>query len=145
MKPLWPLLQTPKHLYEFPETRFPSHAAPLATAADVCEYCAAYATQWHLWPHIRLSARVQRISRSTQHLEAAAASGGGFVVEYVDMGTGVVESEGFTHVIHATGLCSSRPHIPDFPGLESFAGTMVHSSQRRDDVEEFNGACLFRP
>lgn len=64
-------------------------------------------------------------------------------MEYIDGADGVVQHAQFTHVIHATGLCSSKPHVPEFDGLETFTGRLLHSAQREDDLEEFAGAPLF--
>lgn len=64
---------------------------------------------------------------------------GSFSVRYAGTTTGANTTETFTHVIHATGLMSNKPYVPEFPGTEKFSGNLLHSSERRNDETEFSG------
>lgn len=91
---------------------------------------------WYLWPHLRLSTRILRISHNAC---TKADASGSFSVEYTDSATGNSVTETFTHVVHATGLMSNQPFIPEFLGAKSFLGKLLHSSERRDGEVEFTG------
>ena len=46
---------------------------------------------------------------------------------------GTTQVEHFNFVITAMGLLN-RPHVPDFPGIDSFQGEIVHSAQWHENV-----------
>ena len=121
--------------YQLPDKPFPDSAALLPTQADICDYCDAYATEWKLWPHLRLSTLVSRVSRNAR---TDADPSGTFSVEYADSASGSDTTETFTHVVVATGELAV-PYIPEIPGADQFAGRLLHSSKRRDNSAELAG------
>ncbi|NJR42576.1 MAG: hypothetical protein HC767_07800 [Akkermansiaceae bacterium] len=149
-------MQVSKHCYEFADHRFPATTPYLPASSDICEYCDTYATAWHLWPHLRLGTRVLRVSRSSCAACMPSASSSAATVEHfgccftVELAESAGDSaaecdtvtETFTHVVHAIGLRSNKPCVPEFPGAASFSGTLLHSSERQDDVTEFSGKAV---
>lgn len=102
--------------YAFPDMPFPAVADELATAGEVCGLCEAYVRRWKLEGHLRLSTRVERVSRRP---------GGGFAVA-ATAASGRMSNAAFTHVVVCTGTFSNRPRIPELPGLSRFEGAPPH-------------------
>jgi cation diffusion facilitator CzcD-associated flavoprotein CzcO len=132
-------LQVHKQCFEFPDLRFPPSASLLPTSTEVCEYCDTYGTKWQLWPRIRLSTAVLHISCNACGNTDPSGGFDSFSGEYVDQSTGAAVTETFAHVVHATSLMSSKPFMPEFSGVDKFAGKLLHSSGRQNDDDEFAG------
>jgi putative flavoprotein involved in K+ transport len=106
-----------------PGAAFPGEPDGYPTRDAVIAYLTSYVER--LDADIRTGHRVVKV---------AAGSGAGRVLEVV-----TESGESFTApaVVAATGAFS-RPHRPDLPGLDSFTGTVLHSSNYRRP-EEFAG------
>lgn len=118
-------LFSPARRSALPGAPFPGDPDGYPTRDEVIAYLAGYAER--LDADLRTGHRVVKVAA-----ESSEEPGGLFEV--------VVESgESFTApmVIAATGAFS-RPHRPDLPGLDTFTGAVLHSSQYRRP-EEFAG------
>lgn len=97
-----------------PGRRFSRSVGPYPDRDQVVEYLSRYADESHV--DVRWTTVVERVAR---------ADDGKWLVQ---TGTGVVLRS--AAVVIATGSCA-RPRRPDWPGRESFGGTVLHSSQYR--------------
>jgi len=106
-------LHTPRLLSGLPGRRIPRRFGRWVARDDLIEYLHDYAAAEAL--DVRAGTRVERID----------ADGDGWRLE---TSRGPVRAE---TVIVATGY-NGRPFVPDWPGRESFAGELAHSSQYRN-------------
>lgn len=120
----------PKEVLEFADYSFEEHfGKPIAS----------YPPREVLWDYIK--GRVEKTVvkdwirtrtpvRNVQYNEGAET----FTVTVHDLEKDHVYSEDFDYVINASGHFST-PHVPDFKGLESFSGRVLHSHDFRDALE----------
>ncbi|WP_329521560.1 flavin-containing monooxygenase [Spirillospora sp. NBC_01491] len=121
-------LFSPARRSALPGAPFPGDPDGYPTRDEVIAYLAGYAER--LDADIRTGHRVVKVAagvgagaRPGRALEVAVESGESFTAPAV---------------IAATGAFS-RPHRPDVPGLDSFTGTVLHSSQYRRPGEFAGG------
>ncbi|MFF7995049.1 flavin-containing monooxygenase [Kitasatospora xanthocidica] len=106
------------HLYSFSFARNPEWKSTFATQAEVHAYLKTTATRHGVDPHLRyghelLDARWD----DTHHHWNLRTSHGRYTAQILVTGTGYL----------------SDPATPDLPGLDTFTGTLFHSSQWRHD------------
>jgi cation diffusion facilitator CzcD-associated flavoprotein CzcO len=78
----------------------------------------AYLQEYSAGMRLRLGTRVRRIDRTDQGWELVLDRG----------------SLTAAHVVIATGS-DAEPFLPDWPGLDSFGGTVIHAGQFRNVAE----------
>jgi putative flavoprotein involved in K+ transport len=103
-------LHTPRLLSGLPGLRIPRRYGRWVGRDDLIEYLSEYAAVHDV--DIRTSCRVDRIEPN-------------WIVQTSD---GPIETP---HVVIATGY-NGEPVVPDWPGRESFAGELLHSSEYRN-------------
>ena len=101
----------------------------------VCEYLERYAAHFRLSEHVQLEHEVL----SVKYLQKNHGEDGLGVweVSVRDLQTGEVSVNVFDAVMVCAGLFRN-PVIPDFPGLSSFKGEVIHTHAYRD-AEPFQG------
>jgi cation diffusion facilitator CzcD-associated flavoprotein CzcO len=110
-------LHTPRLLSALPGARIPRRYGRWVARDDLLRYFNDYARNLD----VRVHTTVERLERD----------GDAWLVETTD---GPIRAQ---DVIVATGY-SGTPHIPDWPGRDSFAGELIHSSEYRNP-EPFRG------
>jgi dimethylaniline monooxygenase (N-oxide forming) len=105
--------------YAFSDHPYDLSADLFPTADQVRRYLASYIARFRLTPLIRLSTEVVNVSRRGDGFDVTARGPDGPTSMHCDF------------VVVCAGTYSS-PHVPDVPGLEGFAGTVLHSSQATD-------------
>ncbi|RDI66845.1 flavin-containing monooxygenase [Nocardia pseudobrasiliensis] len=99
-------------LSSLPGMRLPPACGPWPSRDDFLDYIARYVRA--LDPDVRYGIRAERIERSGNHWIVRTSAG--------DIPT--------ARVIVATGL-HRRPHLPDWPGSDGFAGRLAHARDYR--------------
>lgn len=107
------VLHTSRGRSGLPGMEMPSHYPRYPTRAQVIDYLDGYAAKFRIGP--RLGAEVTGADRR----------GPGWAVH---LGDEVIETP---HLIFATGI-AMIPDLPDLPGLDSFPGLILHSSDYRN-------------
>ena len=115
-------VQVQKELYEYPDWPLPADTPDFTPGPLVRKYLEGYAAHFGLTPQIRLRTRVVALT-------AREDSTVGWWVTLQDA-TGT-RREAFDSVVIATGLYSSIPYLPEFPGQEKFQGKILHNSGLR--------------
>ena len=108
-------LHTAKRFSSLPGMPFPADVPTFPTRAQVIDYMTAYAARFGLKP--RFGVAVTRIERD--------AAAGGWRIRS-DRGAMAAR-----HVVVATGL-NAVPSRPQWPGMESYRGELLHSSAYRN-------------
>jgi putative flavoprotein involved in K+ transport len=103
-------LHTPRLLSGLPGLRIPRRYGRWVRRDDLLEYFRDYASSHGI--EVRTGVRVERIDPGWQLSTSA----------------GTIEAEA---VVVATGY-NGAPFIPDWPGIDAFAGELLHSSQYRN-------------
>src|SRR3954451_13338590 len=111
-------IDVPSPLYTFAGYRHPGWRRWMPDQAEILDYHRDVAARNGLREHIRFDCEVV----------AATWTGTGWEVE-----TAGGDVERFRVLVCATGFLH-HPRIPDFEGLESFAGELVHSARWRDEI-----------
>jgi hypothetical protein len=112
-------VQVQKELYEFPDWPLPPDTPNFTPGPVFQSYLQRYSDHFGISPHIRLGTRVVSVERRP---DGAA----GWLVSYE---AGGAKGRGaFDLVVVATGLYSGAPSIPDYPGRDTFQGSVLHSS-----------------
>jgi cation diffusion facilitator CzcD-associated flavoprotein CzcO len=101
-------------------TRFPQGTPMFPSRDEMVSYYEGYAQRNHV--HVRHDVTVERIDREGSELVVRTTDG----------------EERATHVIVATGYAHT-PHVPDWPGRESFGGRLLHSAAYRN-ADDLRGA-----
>jgi putative flavoprotein involved in K+ transport len=109
-------LHTARFLSGLPGMPIPRQAGSWVSRDDFVAYLEAYALRHAL--DIRTGTEVQRIDRADGGWLVATSAGG----------------HDATHVVVATGY-NRVPLLPEWPGQDAFAGTLVHSSRYRSGAE----------
>jgi len=107
-------LFSPARFSELPGLRFAGDPGRYPTRDELIEYLRAYARR--LDADIRTGQRVLRVARADDRFAVVTESGLELTADLAIAATG-----GF-----------GAPHRPALPGLDSFAGTAIHSSEYRD-------------
>ena len=106
-------LHTPRLLSGLPGLRIPRRYGRWVARDDLIEYFRAYADVHEL--DVRTNTRIERIEPDDE----------GWILGTAD---GPIRAE---TVVVATGY-NGAPYVPDWPGLDSFTGELVHSSDYRN-------------
>jgi cation diffusion facilitator CzcD-associated flavoprotein CzcO len=101
-------------------TRFPQGTAMFPSRDEMVSYYERYAQRNQV--DVRHEVTVERIDRDGSELVVRTSDG----------------EERASHVIVATGYAHT-PHIPDWPGRESFGGRLLHSAAYRN-ADDLKGA-----
>ena len=107
-------LNTHRAFSHQPGARIPRRCGPYPVRDDYVAYLREYSAGMRL----RLGTRVHRIDRTDEGWELVLDGG----------------SLTATHVVIATGS-DAEPFLPDWPGLDSFGGTVIHAGQFRNVAE----------
>ena len=107
-------LNTHRAFSHQPGARIPRRCGPYPARDDYAAYLQEYAAGMRL----RLGTRVHRIDRTDEGWVLALDRGGLTAA----------------HVVIATGS-DAEPVLPDWPGLDSFGGTVIHAGQFRNVAE----------
>jgi dimethylaniline monooxygenase (N-oxide forming) len=119
--------QVQRELYTFPDWPLPDDAPDYTPGPIVQRYVEGYAKHFEVWPNIIFEARVTNLRRRED--------GPGWTLTYEN---GAERRErSFDLVVVCIGLFSNKPHVPDFPGRDRFAGDVLHVSalKSRDRIE----------
>ncbi|MEY4159846.1 MAG: hypothetical protein RLZZ136_467 [Pseudomonadota bacterium] len=115
---------TPSHAYSYSFALNPQWHSYYARGPEIHAYFRRVATERGIVPFIRYNSEVQacRYDAASRAWAIEVADGGHCEADVVIAASGVLH----------------HPHIPDLPGLESFAGKAFHSA-RWDDSAELDG------
>ncbi|XP_054767683.2 flavin-containing monooxygenase 5-like [Lytechinus pictus] len=111
-----------KALMAYSDFPFAKDLPPFPKGADVYKYYQRYAEHFRLLKHINFNVEVVSIDKDPDY-----ESTGRWKVTVRPI-SGEIRSEVFDAVIVCTGLYPSG-HLPDYPGLDSFKGQIMHSCQ----------------
>ncbi|KAM5430099.1 putative flavin-containing monooxygenase [Microsporum canis] len=108
-----------KHRGSFTDFPFPDDTPDFPTANHMAKYLVSYAEHFRLMPHVCLNTTIHRVewSETKRKWEIEVSSTGNEDQRTV---------REFDKVIHALGP-DQVPNIPQVPGIEKFAGTVIHS------------------
>ncbi|MFJ2193952.1 flavin-containing monooxygenase [Kitasatospora sp. NPDC087861] len=106
------------HLYSFSFARNPAWKSTFATQAEVHTYLKDTARRFGIEPHLRYGHELLDATWDQDHRHwRIHTTHGHYTAQVLITGTGYL----------------SEPAIPDLPGLDTFTGTVFHSSQWRHD------------
>ena len=114
-------VQVQRELYEFPDWPLPAGTPDFTPGPVIQKYLEDYAAHVAVTPHIRFNTDVTGIAERD-------GPDSGWTVTWRENG-GEDRSDAFDLVVVCIGLYSNKPHMPDFPGRESFAGEVMHISE----------------
>jgi dimethylaniline monooxygenase (N-oxide forming) len=113
-------VQVQRELYEFPDWPLPEGAPDFTPGPVIQKYLEDYAAHFAITPHIRFNTDVTHITERNN-------PGSGWTVTWSDS-SGADQTSDFDLVVVCIGLYSNKPHIPEFPGRDSFNGEVMHIS-----------------
>ncbi len=127
-------LQVQRELYEFPDFPHQPDTPDFTPGEQVQQYLERYARQFKVWPNIRFGASVTNVSE--------APDGACWILRVED--DGAMHEEHFDFVVVCTGLFSNKPHMPSFPGQDTFEGEIIHVSalKHREQLTDKNVAVI---
>ncbi|MEV7602962.1 NAD(P)/FAD-dependent oxidoreductase [Kitasatospora sp. NPDC089797] len=106
------------HLYSFSFARNPEWKSTFATQAEVHDYLRSCAHRYGVTPHLRYGHELLAARWDEHHHHwAIDTSQGHYTAQILVTGTGYL----------------SEPALPAIPGLDTFTGTLFHSSRWRHD------------
>lgn len=111
----------PSHFYSFSFERKPDWSRKFAPQAEIQDYFRHVVDEYGLRPHIRFGAEIAsaRFDEAAGVWRLRTASGEEHEAELLASGVGQL----------------NRPHLPDFPGRDSFRGPSFHSARWDHGVE----------
>lgn len=118
-------LDTPNFAYSLSFAQKQDWRQNFSQQPEILGYLREVAELTGIRPHIRLDAEVTTLTYDEEHAR--------WRVSWRDK-AGHVSEEDFDFVITAMGLLN-RPSIPDFPGLDTFKGQVIHSAAWNSEVE----------
>lgn len=122
---------TSKIMTQFSDFPAPDSMPEILTHSDYYQYLQDYAKQFHLHEHVKLNTTVTELCHAANSA-AAVANKRQWKVCCVSGGQN--ETKIHDLVVIATGKLN-QPLIPNYPGMEGFRNTMLHSMQiRRDEI-----------
>lgn len=120
----------PKESMEFPDYSFEEHfQRPIASyppRSVLLEYIKGRVDGCDVKRLVRFNSPVRMVTYSDERQK--------FDVTVHDRSTDAVYSDEFDYVVVASGHYSA-PHIPGFPGIDTFTGRVLHSHDFRDALE----------
>ncbi|XP_041478730.1 flavin-containing monooxygenase 5-like [Lytechinus variegatus] len=111
-----------KEMMAFSDFPLAKSLPPFPKGSDIQEYYERYAEHFGLLKHINFNVEVVSIDQDADY------EGTGRWKVTVRPMSGEIRSEVFDAVMVCTGLYPSG-HLPDYPGLDSFKGQIMHSCQ----------------
>jgi len=123
----------PSHLYSFSFAPKTDWSRRFADQPEILAYAEQLVDRHGLAPHLRLGTRVE----SATYDEATATWRLGLTAESSGTAGPVIDDLVADAVIFACGQLN-RPHVPDLPGLDTFAGPSWHSA-RWDHTVDLTG------
>ena len=117
-------VDTPNHFYSFSFDRNPNWSGYFSKRDELYEYFEQCVDKFGIRDAIRLRCEVQSMRLD---------QGSGLWQVTYEREDGATETLTANVVISAVGQLN-RPNIPDFPGLDTFAGEHFHSARWRHDV-----------
>lgn len=106
----------PSHTYQFAFAPKPDWKHVWATGKEIRQYHRDLVDRLHLRPHLRLDCEVTSAAFTDNHWRLSTADGENIDADFLVAATGVLH----------------HPAIPDIPGLDSFAGPVVHTARWTD-------------
>ncbi|TAE30824.1 MAG: hypothetical protein EAZ91_09365 [Cytophagales bacterium] len=113
--------QNPRDTYTFSDFPMPKHYPEWPTGEQVQQYLTNYARQFGVLPGIRFSTSVERA-------EPIQGGAGGWVIHTRKQGQS--EETNVDFLVVCNGVFN-EPNMPQVPGRELFAGTVLHSTEYR--------------
>ncbi|XP_052761704.1 uncharacterized protein LOC128204330 [Mya arenaria] len=133
-------INSPKEVLEFPDYSYREHFGRRVPSylyrGEMLDYMEGRWTdnsRCDLRQFIRFGTAVRHVAFDDES--------GNFKVTVNDLEKGSYHEETFTHVIVAVGLYN-HPCLPEFPGIDSFEGRVLHARDFRDDFEFRNQKVL---
>lgn len=117
-------LDTPNFAYSLSFAQKQDWTQQFSQQPEILRYLLDVVRRAGIRPHLRLNTEVEKLEFDEERAAWKVTARGA---------DGATHVEHFQFVITAMGLLN-RPHIPDFPGLSSFQGEVVHSAAWRQDV-----------
>jgi dimethylaniline monooxygenase (N-oxide forming) len=117
--------QTTRDEYAYSDFPMPAHYPQWPSGDQVQAYLINYATTFHVLPHIRFHVQVNKLNYLRPCWQA----------QVTDLQTNTSEQLSFDFVAICTGTFH-KPHIPEWPGRESFikaGGRILHSSEVKEE------------
>ena len=120
-KDLW--INLPKEFFELPQYHYPENTPSFCHRDFVHDYLKSFAEKFDLNKFVRFETYVEKVvynsntekfSLISKHLPSQESN-----------------TEKFDNIMVCTGHFST-PNVPDFPGMESFPGEVIHSHDFRD-------------
>ncbi|KAJ3076808.1 hypothetical protein HDU98_000108 [Podochytrium sp. JEL0797] len=121
----WATLETPSPEYHFGEFPFPKRVDRLATKQQLLDYFTSYANHFGISDKIQYNSRVVKIQKRSDGSRGWSLS--------VMRSNGMTDSCDADFVVSSQGMFSGAARIPDLPGRETFGGTILHSSELKND------------
>lgn len=115
-------VQVQPELYAYPDCPHPLDTPDFPSGPYMQRYLEQYARAGGVWPLIRFDSAVTALTRAT--------GGGDWQLAYRH-GEESVEQR-FDFVVICSGLYSNKPHVPVFPGQDTFGGEIMHVSALTD-------------
>lgn len=109
----------PSHLYQYSFDLNPGWTQLFSTGAEIRAYLEAVAHRQRIAPLIRYGTRLLDAVHDGAQWRLSTAAGDVIPADFLILATG------FLH----------RPRIPEFAGLDTFTGRVLHSARWTDDVE----------
>ncbi|QFU92519.1 NAD(P)/FAD-dependent oxidoreductase [Amycolatopsis sp. YIM 10] len=118
-------VDTPSHFYSYSFELNPRWSKYYPTGPEYLDYLHGVARKYELYPHISFSTKVLGCEwhEDEQAWQITVRHGDGFV-----------RTRRANAVVTATGVLNGAS-IPEFDGMDTFEGTMMHTAEWRDDVD----------
>lgn len=114
-----------KTMTQYDEFPFPEGTPDFPSQKLLRQYFKDFAKNFNLYEDIRFNSAIQKVTRNED---------GSMKVAYKDTKTGEEFSEDYKGVIFATGLFNKgNETIPRWEGMDTFPGTIMHSSDYRSN------------
>lgn len=118
----------PYSVYGLPDWPWPQGTPLFPPAKNVRNYLGEYARHFGIYDSIKFNTKI---------LQATPSGSDRWTIE--SESNSVRESSEFDFFVMAPGMFN-LPRIPNWPGIESFSGDLIHSSQLRDTSQVKNKA-----
>ena len=112
-----------KYTFSFSDFPWPPNAPMFPTVVQAGEYLSSYAQKFLKPGVLSLGCRVTGVERSDGNDK--------WMITWSSYGGKASETAEFDHLIIACGFFS-QPYLPSIPGLDTFPGTIIHSSAYTD-------------
>ena len=120
-KDLW--INQPKEFFEFPQYHYPENIPSFGHRDIVFDYPKSFAEKFDLNKFVRFETYVEKVAYNSDTEKFSLTS------KHLPSQEGNIEL--FDNIIVCTGHFST-PNVPDFPGMKSFPGEVIHSHDFRE-------------